>query len=105
MSYQKESEAQKDAALSGLYGVHLADLGALGKWHPITWMLTPFLLPETVTFGQKFADELVLVNPDADREAWNAAMQIVNMGAAVRIYRKLDGWKRVAGGPFEIERL
>jgi hypothetical protein len=90
--------------MSATYAVHLADLSALGKWHPIAWMLQRFLLPEIVSFGTKFSDVLVLVDPEADAEAWSAAMGIVNMGAGVRIYEKKDSWQRVAGGPFEIER-
>ena len=84
-----------------MYAVHLSEVAAVGDWHPLRWLLAPFLTEETVMLSQKWDGVGVVVNTDVPGRDWEAAVQVALSapmpdGYVIRIYKKeLGAWKRL----------
>lgn len=84
------------------YAVQLSDFAALPEFHPLRWLLKPFLTEQTVSVMASKVDSVgVIVNTATPGRDWAAAVQValsadMPCGWPIRIYEKRGGrWARL----------
>lgn len=83
------------------YAVHLSDLAALPEFHPLRWLLRPFMIDETININGKFDGVAMLLEPVNGRDL-DAVIEVTQLTPLpgqfypIRIYRRNNGkWQRI----------
>ena len=83
------------------YAVHLSDLAALSAYHPLRWMLTPFVTGETFDVSSKIDGVAAMLAPVVGRDL-DAAVEVSQLAPLpgqvypIRIYHREGGrWQRI----------
>lgn len=77
------------------YAIRLSDIASLDNFHPLRWMLAPFLTERVVEVSAgKIDGQGVVVNQDVPGRDWLAALEVSQMQPLpglhypIRIYRR-----------------
>jgi len=83
------------------YAVHLSDLAALSAYHPLRWMLTPFVTDKTFDVSSKIDGVAAMLAPVVGRDL-DAAVEVSQLAPLpgqvypIRIYHREGGrWQRM----------
>lgn len=84
------------------YVVHLADVAVLPEFHPLRWLLRPFMTDRTFNVSSKIDGIAVALEPVDGRDL-DAVVEVTQLTPLpgqfypIRIYRREGGqWKRMS---------